>query len=169
LIKSLNSIYSYYIFYSVFIVILSIILFYATKKYKSNKERIYSMFLNLNRRDIVLLSCTFLNLIFVLYLCFFIKNFNNLILYMIIVNSLVSLGISLNSSIIVFDIFHTTITVLILKLFSLIYNYLFNIYYTRVIFVLGILFMLMIVIYVLFVTYRKLELIFHRERIRRLV
>ena len=127
------------------------------------------MFLNLNRRDIVLLSCTLLNLIFVLYLCFFIKNFNNLILYMIIVNSLVSLGISLNSSIIVFDVFHTAITVIVLKLFSLIYNYLFNIYYTRIVFILGILFMLMIVIYVLFVTYRKLELIFHRERIRRLV
>ncbi len=169
MIKSLSSIYSYYIFCSIFIILISLILFFATKRYRKLNENIYSIFLNLNMRKTILLACSIVNVMIIIYSCFFIKNFNNIILYMLIANTLISASVSLNIRTILFDIFYLLITLSSLKIFSLIYNYLNEVYYSKIVYILSLIFMAMILFYGIFITIRKIELILHKERERKIV
>ncbi|MDD6272452.1 MAG: hypothetical protein ACI33S_05545 [Bacilli bacterium] len=166
MIQSLVSIYPYYIFLSVFIVIIAIILFFATMKYNKKRTNLYSLFLNLNLRSIVLLSSCILNLSFILFFSFYIKGFNNLAVYLIVINTFLSLCISLNIHIILFDILYAFVTIACLKLYSLVYIYINEIYYDKNVLILSVLFMIMILIYGLFITMRKTELILRDSRRR---
>lgn len=169
MIQILTSIYPYFIFLSVFIVVLAIILFLVTRKYKDKRTKFYSLFLNLNARSVILVATTLLNLTFILYLTLCVKYYDDFILYLLIANSVVSIIMSLDIHLVGYDILYTVISVIILKVFSLIYNYLDTIYYNRVIFVLGIVFLLMIIIYAFFITIRKIEIIIKKNKfVRRL-
>ena len=169
MIKSLSSIYSYYIFCSISIILISLILFFATKRYRKLNENIYSIFLNLNMRKTILLACSIVNVMIIIYSCFFIKNFNNIILYMLIANTLISASVSLNIRTILFDIFYLLITLSSLKIFSLIYNYLNEVYYSKIVYILSLIFMAMILFYGIFITIRKIKLILYKERERKIV
>ena len=170
MIQILTSIYPYFIFLSVFIVVLAIILFLGTRKYKDKRTKFYSLFLNLNARSVILVATTLLNLTFILYLTLCVKYYDDFILYLLIANSVVSIIMSLDIHLVGYDILYTVISVIILKVFSLIYNYLDTIYYNRVIFVLGIVFLLMIIIYAFFITIRKIEIIIKKNKfVRRLL
>lgn len=166
MIQNLVSIYPYYIFLSIFIVVIAIILFFATIKYSKKKTNLYSLFLNLNLRSIVLISSCVLNLTFILFFCFYIKGYNNFVTSLIIINTFLSLCISLNIHMILFDILYAFVTIVCLKLYSLVYIYINEIYYDKNVLILSIIFMIMILIYGLFITIRKIELILRDSRRR---
>ena len=164
MIQNLRAIYPYYIFLSIFIISLSLILFFNTRKYKDKKSNFYSLFLNLNARNVILLASTLLNFTFVFFLACFIKYYHPLIIYMLIINSIISIIICFDIQIIGYDIMYTIASVVMLKIFNLIYTYLSNIYYERIIFILGILFLIMIIVYSIFITIRKMEMIVNKSR-----
>lgn len=166
MIQNLISIYPYYIFLSIFIVVISIILFLTTKKYYKKFERIYSLFLNLNIRSVILIASSILNFTFILFFCFYIKGYNDFVMYLIIINTIISICVSLNIHIILFDILYTIITLVCLKLYYLVNIYINQIYYDKKILILGIIFMITILIYGLFIIIRKIELVLNRSRRR---
>ena len=120
-------------------------------------------------RKTILLACSIVNVMIIIYSCFFIKNYNNIILYMLIANTLISASVSLNIRTILFDIFYLLITLSSLKIFSLIYNYLNEVYYSKIVYILSLIFMAMILFYGIFITIRKIELILYKERERKIV
>ena len=120
-------------------------------------------------RKTILLACSIVNVMIIIYSCFFIKNFNNIILYLLIGNTLISASVSLNIRTILFDIFYLLITLSSLKIFSLIYNYLNEVYYSKIVYILSLIFMAMILFYGIFITIRKIELILYKERESKIV
>lgn len=159
MISNLKSIYSYFIFISIFIVILSIIFFFATKKYSKRKVKFLALFVNLDRKNIILISSFLLNFTLVAFFAVKSDNFNNMVIYLIATNVIISCIVSLKLKIILSNIIYSLISCFSLKIINLVYTYLTNIYYDRLTFILAIIFILMVIVYQLFITFRLTEMI----------
>ncbi|MBQ4263462.1 MAG: hypothetical protein IJB83_04415 [Bacilli bacterium] len=154
---------NFYIFFSIIVLILAISLFIYTKKYKKTKVRILGLFLDLTKKESVLLSTNLLSLLLNIWCCLNIENYNALFLLMIIFNSLITIIISLNIRMILLKIISTSITLLVLKLLSLINTYINNINYNVQTHILNIVFLITIIIYSCFVSIRELELLLKKN------
>ena len=163
MIRDFRGVFSYFIFASIFIVIISIIFFFATKKYKKNKVRFFGLFTSLSTRDVILISSFILNFTIVVFFVIFPMFYSNFVMYMIIVNTLISIITSLNVHMILGSIIYSFISIFSLKIVDLVYNYLSSIYYDRLTFVLGIIFVIMVIIYEMFVTFRQLEIVLKKN------
>ena len=159
MISNLKSIYSYFIFAGIFIIILAIIFFFATKKYNKKRVKFFALFVNLNRKGIILISSFILNFTLVSYFAVKSLYFNNLIIYIIAINVIISCIVSLKPRLIISNIIYSLISVFSLKIINLVYNYLFNIYYDKLTFILSIIFVLMLIVYELFITFRLTEIV----------
>ena len=82
---------------------------------------------------------------------------------MIVVNSIICIAVSLNSRIIISSFLYTFISIFSLKIINLVYNYLSSIYFDKLTFILGIIFVLMVIVYELFVTVRLLEIVLKKN------
>lgn len=164
MIANLKSIYSYFIFIAIFIIILSIIFFLTTRKYSKRKVKLFSLFSSLNNRTIILLASFILNFTLVSFFAVSTKHFNNFILYLIIINNIITIIISMDISVIVANIIYSIISIFSLKIINLVYNYLSLIYYDRLTFILGIIFVLMIIVYELFITVRLFEIVLNKVK-----
>ena len=163
MIRDLKGIFSYFIFASIFIVLISIIFFFATKKYKKNKVKFFGLFTSLSTRDAILISSFILNFTIVVFFAVCPMYYNNYVMYMIIINSLISIITALNIHMILSLIIYSCISIFSLKIVNLVYNYLSSIYYDRLIFILGIIFCVMIIFYEMFVTFRLLEIVLKKN------
>lgn len=163
MIRDLRGVFSYFIFASIFIVFISIIFFFATKKYKKNKVKFFGLFTSLSTRDAILISSFILNFTIVVFFAVCPMFYNNFVMYMIIINTIISLITSLNVHMMLGSIIYSFISIFSLKIVNLVYNYLSSIYYDRITFILGIIFVIMILIYELFVTFRQLEIVLKKN------
>lgn len=163
MIRDFRGIYSYFIFASIFIVILSIIFFFATKKYKKNKVKVFGLFTSLTKRNIILISSFILNFTIIVFFALCPSFYNDFVLYMIITNTIISIVVSLNLHMIIGIVIYTCISIFSLKIVNLVYNYLSSIYYDRLTFVLGMIFVCMIIVYELFITFRQLEMVLKKN------
>lgn len=163
MISSFKGIFSYFIFASVFIVLISIIFFFATKKYSKNKVKFFGLFTSLTNRNIIVISTFVINLTLVLFFAVCPHYYNDFVMYMIIANAVISMIVSLNIHMIFSSIVYTFISIFSLKIINLVYNYLTSIYYNRLIFILAIIFIIMVIIYELFITFRQLEIVLRKN------
>lgn len=159
MISNLKSIYSYFIFVGIFIVLMSIMFFFATRKYNKKRIRLFALFASLDKRSIVLISTFILN--FTLVSFFSIKSFyfNDFVIYLMIVNIVISIIISLNIRVSISNIIYSLMSIFSLKIVNIVYTYLSSIYYDRLTFVLGAIFVLMVIVYELFITFRLTEIV----------
>ena len=166
-INDIKLLSSLFIFSSIIIVVLSLALFLFTRKYSDKKRNLFSVFLDTSIRESILNASNFLNLILILYLVFNIDNFNNLTVMILLVNLVIYLALSLNLYLMFSALIYTGISIALLKILSLIDNYLEFIFFDRNIFYLKVLLIIMIVIFSCFTTIRRLELLLKRSKNRR--
>lgn len=157
----INSIYMYLF---VVILILILILLLTTTKYKDKYKNIYSMFMDLSFKDIVLYSTIILNFIYIIYFVVHPELFNDYGLYLIILNTIISIIFrhKLLSSIV--DILLVVLTYVMFDIMNLVDQYMQTIYISKEIKAARILFSIFFVLFILYVTIRKFENIFKTKR-----
>ena len=159
MLYNFKGIFLYFIFASIFIALMSFIFFFYTLKYKKNRVNFFALFTTLNKRKIIIVASLILNLTLVCFFSVAIAYYNDFVTYMILINSLILMIVSVNFHIIFSNILYTSISVFALKIINLVYNYLYSVYYDRLTFLLGAVFVLLIIVYELFVTFRQLEIV----------
>ncbi len=55
MIEKTQNIFNFFIFFVVFVIILSIFAYFSTKNYKEKRIKFYALFLNMSRREVVLM------------------------------------------------------------------------------------------------------------------
>jgi len=162
-ITSLKNLYPFIVFIGIVFILLSIVLYISTFKYKKKKLKFLAIFASLSKRNIILLSTIILNFLIVVYYSVQIKYFSNIVIYLIIVNAVISVITALNIHMLISTIIYDTISIISLKILSLVYNYLENIYYNKLTFILGIIFLLLLNVYEIYVTFRQVEIVFNNK------
>ena len=162
--KTLLYMSCYVIFFFSF---LFIILIFFTKRYKDKYKNLYSLFLNLSKKDTFLLSTTVLNFLVVLFFLINIKSFLNIGIYAILIVNIYSCFFSFNFHVIISDIIYTTMSIMMLWVLNVVNNYSIYIITNNLTIILKILLMILIFVYSLFVLVRKEEIIFSKYLVRR--
>ena len=163
-INNLKIILNLYIFFSIIVILLAVFLFIYTRKYKQKKVRILGLFLDLSKVDCIVLSTNLLHLILSVYCVFNISDFNIMFFTMIAFNSIVSIILSFNLHLIIAEIIYTFITLLGLTLLNLVNTFLTKINYDTMTYILSLVFMGTIVVYLLFISVRKLEIVLKKNK-----
>lgn len=163
--SNISLVLKFYVFFSIFVLVLAIWLFIYTRKYKKSKVRLLGLFLNLTKRECILLSTNVLGFLLNIWCAINISSYNNLFLVMILVNAVVTIVGALDLHIVAAEIVYTGITVVVLKLLSLINIYLNNVSYNVLTHSLSIIFLLTIIVYSCFICIRKLELLLKKNKI----
>ena len=83
---------------------------------------------------------------------------------MIIFNSIIGIILSFNLHFIIAEIIYTFITLVVLVLLNLVNTFLNNISYDKMTYILSLIFMGTIIVYLLFISVRKLELILKKNK-----
>lgn len=164
MISSLKSIFSYFVFVGVVIVLIAIILFLTTKKYNKKKIRLLALFSSLNSRSIILISSFVLNLTLCVFYAFAPHLYCSFVIYFLVINTIISMIVSLDLKIIIGNSIYTIISIFSLKIISLVYNYLSLIYYDRLTFILGLIFTIMVCIYEFFIMFRLTEIVLKNKK-----
>ena len=162
--NNLKLILNLYIFFSIIVILLAVFLFIYTRKYKQKKVRILGLFLDLSKVDCIVLSTNLLHLIISIYCVFNISSFNIMFFTMIAFNSIVSIILSFNLHLIIAEIIYTFITLFGLILLNLVNTFLTKINYDTMTYILSLVFMGTIVVYLLFISVRKLEIVLKKNK-----
>lgn len=152
----------FYLYFSLIVLTVSAIIFFATKNFNKNRINILGFFLDLNKSQSILLAGITLNLIISTYCIIKIENFSVIYVAMIIASCIISLICSLNLHYAIAEIVYDAITVVVLILLSLIKSYLMEVHFDQLINILSIVFSAGIAVYLLYATTRKLELLFKK-------
>ena len=162
--SNITLVLNFYVFFSVIVLGVAFFLFFYTKKYKKSKVRLFGLFLDLSKREAILLSTNLLSLLLNVWCAINIANYNTLFLIMILFNALVTILMAFDIHIIISEIIYTGISVVVLKLLSLIDIYLTNVNYNVLTHSLSIIFLLTIIVYSCFISVRKLELLLRKNK-----
>ena len=162
--NNLKLVLNLYIFFSIIVVLLAIFLFIYTRKYNNKKLKIFGLFLDLSKLDCIVLGTNLLHLIISLYCVFNISKFGLLFISMIIFNSIIGIILSFNLHFIIAEIIYTFITLVVLVLLNLVNTFLNNISYDKMTYILSLVFMGTIVVYLLFISVRKLEIVLKKNK-----
>lgn len=152
----------FYIFFSVIVLLISGIVFLSTKKFNRNRIKTLGFFLDLTKSQCVLLAGITLHLIVSLYCILKIENFSIMYVAMLIGSCVISLICSLNLHYAIAEVVYDAITIVVLILLSLIKSYLLEVSFDAMINCLCIVFSIGIVVYLMYATTRKLELLFKK-------
>ena len=144
-----------------YICVVSLVLFLIcmlfTHNFKNRYRGFYAIFLGITKREIFIHVTNLLNLLILFYFLFNIQDFYTYGLFMIIFINLLSITFSFEFHIIIMDLIYTGISVALLMLLRLVNNYLLFVVYDKNINIIKILFMIMIVVYILYISIRKME------------
>lgn len=152
----------FYIFFSVVVLAIASIIFLATKKFNKDRIKMLGFFLDLDKSQSILLAGITLNLIVSTYCILKIENFSIIYVAMIIGSCIISLISSLNLHYAIAEIIYDAITIVVLVLLNLIKSYLLEVHFDAMINILCIVFSIGIFVYLMYVTTRKIELLFRK-------
>ena len=152
----------FYIFFSVVVLAIASIIFLATKNFNKDRIKMLGFFLDLDKSQSILLAGITLNLIVSTYCILKIENFSIIYVAMIIGSCIISLISSLNLHYAIAEIIYDAITIVVLVLLNLIKSYLLEVHFDAMINILCIVFSIGIFVYLMYVTTRKIELLFRK-------
>ena len=164
MINDISTLFFVASFILVFAIISSFAIFFLTKKYNDKYHNLYSLFMDISKKNIILESIVLLNFLVVFYFIFNIDNFSSIAFYLIIVINIISCFISFNFHIIISNIIYSGISVVLLWLLNLLNNYSKFILYDEKIMLVKILFIIMVIIFTLLVVVRQTEILIRTER-----
>lgn len=160
--STLKLLLDFYVFFSVIVLVLSGIVFLSTKKFNKKRIKTLGFFLDLNKSQCILLSGITLHIIVSLYCIIKIENFSLMYVSMLITSCIISLICSLNLHYAIAELIYDAITIVVLILLSLIKSYLTEVHFDVMINWLSIVFSIGIIVYLMYATTRKLELLFKK-------
>ncbi len=164
MIDNIQTIFSLIGFIILFTFLSFIFSVFLTKKYNDKYHNLYSLFLNVSIKNIVLEAIVLANFLIVFYFIFNINSFSNLTIYLIIGVNILCFLLSLNLHIVLVNSIYNLISIGLLWLLNLLNNYLTYIVYEQEIVILKVLFIVMIVLYSLFVVVRETEILINKAR-----
>lgn len=138
-----------------------------TKKFNQRYKNFYSSFFNITIREILLKATTLLNFLLILYFVFDISSFSKFGWIILLVTNIYSCILSLNVSVIISNIIYTSISIILLWLLEIVHNYTYFILYDSYTVFLKILFMILIIVYAIFISIRREELLLKKYKFRR--
>ena len=136
-----------------------------TKKFNIKYRKIYSIFMGLSFREVLLLSTILINLIVVLYFLMNIDTFVPIGLYALVALCFVFCIFSLNVKAIITNIIYTVVSGALLWLLMIISNYHDYIGSNTLVLALIIIFTLLIIVYVIFITVREINILVSMHKI----
>lgn len=160
--STLKVILDFYIFFSVIVLAVSGIVFFSTRKFNKKRIKTLGFFLDLTKSQSVLLATNTLHIIIALYCILRVENFSVMYIAMLITNCIIALICSLNLHYAIAEVVYDSITVVVLILLSLVKSYLVEVQFDNMINWLCIAFSIGIVVYLMYATTRKLELLFKK-------
>ena len=159
-----NIVLMVFIYFVGFSLLITLIGFLLTRKFNKKFHKVYILFMGLSFKEVFLLSTVFLNAILIIYFLVNVNYFLPLGLYMIVVSNFLSCFFSFNFRVIIVDIIYTLISCGLLWLLLMVRNYQDYIGNIKYLNILIIVFIIMIVIYTLFITIRKINLLINIHR-----
>lgn len=160
--NKLKDFLDFYIFFSILALVLSGIIFISTRKFDRKKIKILGFFLDLSKSQSILLATITLHVIITLYCIIRADNFSVMYVAMLITNCIIALICSLNLHYAIASLIYDAITVVVLILLSLIKSYLIEVHFDKMINWLCIAFSIGIIVYLMYATTRKIELLFKK-------
>lgn len=155
-VRVLRTVFMYFTVFSILILVISYLL---TRKFDNRFRKVYILFMGLSFKEVFLFATTFLNQLLLIYFIININYYWPLGLYMIVSTNFLSCLFSFNIRVIMADIGYTSIACGLLWLLTTIisyYNYLGS---NQSVLVLISLLIIMIIVYSMFVTIRKVGLL----------
>ena len=159
MLKNTVVLFNFFVTFVLFIVILSVFAYYSCKKYNEKRVKFYALFLNLTKREILLISSCLINVMLVLFLVMNISVFDSFTQTLLIINTILFVILAFNLRLMFIDIIYTGSMVLVLRLLFLVDSYLANVYFDQLVYSLKVVFMALIVSYCLISNVRKYEII----------
>ena len=162
--SKIKVLFSFFIIFVIFIAILSVLLYFLTKKYNEKKLKLYAIFLDMSKREVLLISTIILNILISVFLVVNINNYDSIYIDVILINSIIFITLSFKFKLMFLEAFYTSSLAVIIRLLFLVNSYLKNVYYDKLILVLEIIFIVLIIIYVLFMNIRKFEILVNNNK-----
>ena len=160
--NKLKLLLDFYIFFSVIVLAISIIVFLSTRNFNRKRIKTLGFFLDLSKSQCILLAVNTIHIIVALYCIFKSDNFGIVYVAMLIANCVIALICSLNLHYAIAEVVYDSITVGVLTLLNLINSYLNDVSDDITIKVLSIVFSIGIIVYLMYATTRKIELLFKK-------
>lgn len=152
----------FYIFFSVIALLVSGLVFFLTRKYNKDRIKILGFFLDLSKSQCILLATNMVHVIISLYCIVKVENFNIMYVAMLATNCIMALLCSLSLHYGIAVLIYDAITVVVLILLSLVKTYLIEVSFDQYVNVLSIVFSIAIIVYLMYATTRKIELLFKK-------
>ena len=159
MIKIINISFNIFIILIIFLIIFFITSLLLTRKYKNKYRNFYSIFLDLNKREAFLYGTLILNFLLIMYFLVNIESYYYIGIYMIAIVNIFSSMSAFNFYLAFLNIIYSFISIELLWLLNLINSYLTNMILDKNVLFLKRLLVFMIILYAIFITIRKLEII----------
>ena len=164
MIRVINVSFNIFIFMLFFCFLFFIVSMFVTRRFNNRYRKFYSIFLDLGKKDAFLYATLFLNFLLVMYFFIDISSFYYIGIYMILfVNILASLFFG-NLYLILVNAFYCVVSINLLWLLSMINTYLVDVILDKNILYLKYLLIVLIILYTIFMSIRKLEIILNLHR-----
>jgi len=142
----------------------SLYLFNATRRYKRRREGIYSVFMDMNRREAIIVASSLLSLGLVVYFVAMPDSFSVFGACLIIISELFSLAFCFNFRIILIDVLTAIVSVISLQLIALTKSYVSEVYDDTMVLILIILSTAAVCAFATLMCIRKVEIILKRNK-----
>jgi len=148
-----------FMYFTVFSVLVLIVSYFLTRKFNKRFRKVYILFMGLSFREVFLFATTFLNTLLILYFVINVNYYWPLGLYMIAATNFLSCLLAFNIKIITADVLYTSVSCGLLWLLTTIVNYYNYLGSDKYVLLLISLLIIMITVYSLFITIRKIWLL----------
>lgn len=164
MLSKLKLMFSFYIFMAIIIICISFFAFFITKKYKEKRIKLYALFMDISKREVILLSCSLFTLFVNIFLHINVKVYSNLFMYMLIFSSVIFIIFALNIRLILLEIFYLGSELLIINLLTYVNNYINYVFFDKMIVALKIVFIVLACLYGIYIFVRKVEILLKNNK-----
>jgi len=134
-------------------------MYILTRKFNNKYRYLYALFMDADKKTIVLYSTILLNFLLSIFFLIFIDKYDLFAIYMLAFTNIISCFVSHNLRVIISSILYGGMEIELLWLLRIVDNYLNYVIYDNRIFILKFLFIIMIFIYDIFTVVRRTEIL----------
>ena len=163
MVNTLSTALTVITFFAAFALVFFILGLFLTKKFNYKLRKFYSIFFGLSFREVVVQACIICNLLLGLFFIYDIKSINSFGLIMIAAVNLILIIVSLNMHTILANIIYSSISISLLWLLSIVYEYYVYMESDTILYLI-IAFIFLIILYYIFVTIRMIGILINNHQ-----
>ncbi len=164
MLNNLNSLYGLIGFIFVFIIISTLFVYILTRKYNDKLHNLYSLFLNVSKKDLVMETIILLNFAVIFYYSIFGNNYGYIPIYLLIFLTIISSFLAFNVRIIITNVVYCAVSCGLLWLLDILNRYLEYVLYDKNIVIVKILFIVLIIEFAILTLVRQTQLLIENGR-----